>query len=80
VRDPAVDALIEHIVQADTREDLVTASRALDRALRSGWYFTPHFHSKTHRVSYRNKFGIPAVLPKYYTAESWALRMWWSKE
>jgi microcin C transport system substrate-binding protein len=80
VRDPAIDALIEHIVQADTREDLVTASHALDRVLRAGWYFTPHFHSKTHRVSYRNKFGIPPVLPKYYTAESWATRMWWSEK
>jgi microcin C transport system substrate-binding protein len=80
VRDPAVDALVEHIVQAETREQLVTASHALDRVLRCGWYFTPHFHSKTHRVSYRNKFGIPTVLPKYYTAEPWAMRMWWSKE
>lgn len=80
INDPAVDALIEHIVQADTREDLVTASRALDRILRVGWYFTPHFHSRTHRVSYRNKFGIPAVLPKYYTAEPWAIRTWWSKQ
>ncbi|MBI1889396.1 MAG: ABC transporter substrate-binding protein [Burkholderiales bacterium] len=80
VRDPAVDALIEHIVQAETREDLVTACRALDRILRAGWYFTPHFHSRTHRVSYRNKFGIPAALPKYYTAEPWAVRMWWSKQ
>jgi microcin C transport system substrate-binding protein len=79
VRDPAVDALIEHIVQAETREDLVTASRALDRVLRAGWYFTPHFHSRTHRVSYRDKFGIAQALPKYYQAESWALRMWWSK-
>lgn len=80
VHDPAVDALIDAIVQVETREQLVTACRALDRVLRVGWYFTPHFHSKTHRVSYRNKFGISAILPKYYTAESWALRMWWSKE
>ncbi|MBS0308699.1 MAG: ABC transporter substrate-binding protein [Proteobacteria bacterium] len=80
VHDPAVDALIDAIVQAETREQLVAACRALDRVLRVGWYFTPHFHSRTHRVSYRNKFGIPVVLPKYYTAESWATRMWWSKD
>jgi microcin C transport system substrate-binding protein len=80
IRDPAVDALVERIVQADSREELVAASRALDRVLRAGWYFTPHFHSRTHRVSYRNRFGIPAVLPKYYSAEPWAVRMWWSNQ
>lgn len=80
IHDPAVDALVNYVVRADTQEDLVIAARALDRVLRHAWYFTPHFYSRSHRVSYRNKFGIPSVSPKFYTAESWALRMWWSKE
>lgn len=79
IHDPAVDALVNAVVHADTQEELVTASRALDRILRHGWYFTPHFHSRSHRVSYRNKFGFPNQFPKYYYAESWALRMWWSQ-
>lgn len=65
LQDPAIDALIEHVVQADGREALVTATRALDRALLWGHYVIPQFHSGTYRVIYWDKFGRPETAPKY---------------
>ena len=79
IKDPAVDALIAQILRSDSRASLVTGARALDRVLRHGWYLVPHFYSASHRVAYRDVFGIPATLPKYYTAPSWALKTWWRK-
>ncbi|GHD56900.1 ABC transporter [Thalassobaculum fulvum] len=65
VRDPVVDALVEKVIQAPDREALVAATRALDRVLLWGFYVVPHFHSETYRLVYWNKFGKPAVAPKY---------------
>ena len=65
IQDPAIDRLIDHVVQADSREALVTATRALDRALLWGHYVIPQFHSGTFRVVFWDKFGQPKVAPKY---------------
>ncbi len=63
--DPAVDYLIDKIIEAPTREDLVAATRALDRVLLWGHYVIPHWHTRVIRVAYWNKFGRPAVTPRY---------------
>jgi microcin C transport system substrate-binding protein len=65
VAHPAVDALLEKIVTAKTRDELRTACRALDRVLRSGRYWVPMWYSATHRVAYWDMFGRPEKLPKY---------------
>lgn len=49
IRNPAVDALIEKMVQADTRAELVTASRALDRILRWSFLCIPQWYSNETR-------------------------------
>jgi microcin C transport system substrate-binding protein len=77
VRDPAVDAVIARLLQSQTRGELVTAARVLDRLLRHGWYLVPHFHAPTHRVAYWNRLAHPEKLPKYYSAETWMLKTWW---
>jgi microcin C transport system substrate-binding protein len=51
-----VDALIDKIITAPTREDLITATRALDRVLLWGHYVVPHWHIRYERVAYWNKF------------------------
>jgi microcin C transport system substrate-binding protein len=79
VRDPAVDALIAKVLASDSREELVTASRALDRVLRHGWYLVPHFHVAAHRVAFRDVFGFPRTLPRYYAAQPWLLKTWWRR-
>ncbi len=63
--DPAVDYLIDKIIQAPTREDLVVATRALDRVLLWGHYVIPHWHTRVIRVAYWDKFGRPSITPRY---------------
>ncbi len=63
IRDPVVDALIEKLIAAQTREELVTACRALDRVLQWGFYVVPHWHIDYDRVLFWDKFGRPDVTP-----------------
>ena len=65
INDPAIDALIDHVIFAPNRETLVAASRALDRALLWGHYVIPQWHVQYDRIAYWDKFGRPAKLPNY---------------
>ena len=65
VRDPVVDRLVELVIQAPDRKSLVTRTRALDRVLLWGFYCIPNWHIRAYRVAYWDKFGRPAVAPKY---------------
>jgi len=79
VRDPAVDALLDKVVSAKTRPQLITAVRALDRVLRHGHYSIPHWYGGVHRVAWRSgKFEQPVNAPKYYQPENWAVSTWWA--
>jgi microcin C transport system substrate-binding protein len=64
IKDPVVDALIDKVVAAETRDDLEAAVRALDRVLLWGHYVVPHFVDNGYRVAYRNKFDRPEILPE----------------
>ncbi len=77
LKSPAVDALIDDVLRAGNREELVTASRALDRVLMQGCYVIPHWYSPTHRVAYNRNLMYPDRLPYYYSAEGWVLTAWW---
>ncbi|MDT8282619.1 MAG: ABC transporter substrate-binding protein, partial [Gammaproteobacteria bacterium] len=77
IKDPVVDALVQAIVQAKDREQVVIASRALDRVLLYGEYLVPNWYINVHRVAYWNKFGIPKTPPLYYDPVSWMLKAWW---
>ena len=79
IQDPAVDVLLDHVLSAKTRPQLITAVRALDRVLRHGHYSVPHWYGGVHRVAWRNgRFELPAVMPRYYQPESWASSTWWA--
>ena len=75
-----VDALVQNIVQAKDREEVVTASRALDRVLLYGEYLVPNWYINVHRVAYWDKFGVPETQPLYYEPISWLLKAWWIKD
>lgn len=77
VEDPVVDALIGRIIAATDRDDLITATRALDRVLLWNWYVVPHWHSDTYRIAYWNKFGSPETPPRYGLP---FLTTWWVEE
>jgi microcin C transport system substrate-binding protein len=77
LKDPVVDNLVTALVRADSRAELVAASRALDRVLVHKYIVVPHWYSATHRVAYRNRFGMPKVSPKYYQADPYVISSWW---
>ena len=66
IADPAVDALVDIIIAAKTREDLTTACRALDRVIRAGRYWIPHWYLASHRIAFWDVFGRPAAQPRYF--------------
>jgi len=79
LKNPAVDALLEQVVSAQTRPQLVARLRALDRVLRHGHYTVPHWYGGVHRVAWRaGRFEQPAVTPRYYQPEGWVTSVWWA--
>ncbi len=66
ISDPAVDALIDAIIAADSRPALVTACRALDRVIRAGRYWIPNWYKASHWIAYWDEFGRPAAQPRYF--------------
>ena len=76
IQDPAIDKLIEALIQAPNREQLVLHARALDRVLQWNHFVVPQFHIGSHRIAYWDKFGFPEVRPTY----SLGIDTWWSKE
>ncbi|GEC16539.1 extracellular solute-binding protein [Nitrobacter winogradskyi] len=78
IADPAIDALMEQVIAADTRAKLVFAARALDRVIRAGRYWVPQWYSNTHRLAYWDVFAHPPSLPKYLGVM--APDIWWSTQ
>ena len=76
LRNPAIDTLVEGLIQADSRESLVNHARALDRVLLAGHYVVPNWHIKTWRLAYWDSIEHPAAPPPY----DYALHSWWSTE
>ena len=86
IKNKAIDFLIERMDQAKTMEELRTATRALDRVFMYEHYEVPDLYGGSNRVSRWDKFGIPKVVPKYYTIATpsdymqWAITAWWDKD
>jgi microcin C transport system substrate-binding protein len=57
--DPAIDALINRIVQAKDRDSLAVTARALDRILLWRWYTVPNWENLSFNVAWWDRFGRP---------------------
>ena len=73
VKDDVVDSLIEKLINAKDREDLITITRALDRVLLWNYYVIPQWHISAYRVLYWDMFDQPKKKPKY----SLGFDTWW---
>ncbi|KLK94379.1 hypothetical protein AA309_03865 [Microvirga vignae] len=71
---PAVDALIEKIGNAATRQELNIACRALDRVLRAGHYWVPMWFKASDWIAYWDQFSRPETKPRF---SSGAPGTWW---
>jgi microcin C transport system substrate-binding protein len=78
VSDPVIDALIERIIEAPSRVALVSACKALDRVIRAGRYWVPHWYKPSHWLAFWDVFGRPATQPRYGRGvpETW----WYDRE
>lgn len=74
VNDPVVDEMIDKLLSAQTRDEQVAATRALDRVLLWQHYSIPNWYINYHRLAYRNRFAFVTTPP--YTL---GLRTWWLK-
>jgi len=79
IRSLAIDGLIDRIIYAETKEELIAGSKALDRALWYGYYLIPNWYLAVHRLSYKNKFATPESLPLYYSPFQ-LLMTWWIEQ
>ncbi|MHA6196266.1 extracellular solute-binding protein [Pseudomonas wadenswilerensis] len=69
-----VDHLLDALLAAQTRDDQVAATRALDRVLLWQHYMIPNWYLDYHRLAYRNRFAFVTTPP--YTL---GLNTWWLK-
>ena len=76
VANPAIDALIEKAIAAQTRQELNVACRALDRVFRAGRYWVPQWYRRSHPVAYWDQFSHPEKPPKYAQGTG-APENWW---
>lgn len=76
IRDPAVDELIEGLIAACTRAELVAWTRALDRVLLWGFYVIPNWHLRADRVLYWDRYARPSVPLK----SGVKVELWWYDE
>lgn len=74
IRDPAVDALIEKVIGANSRAELTAAVRALDRVLMWNNYTVPQWFKGAHNIAYWNKFDRPATKPLFARG---VVDTWW---
>lgn len=74
VKNPAIDKLIDKVVFAKDRAELVAATKALDRVLLWNFYVVPHWHYPYERLAYWDMFGRPSILPSQTSAP---MQVWW---
>ena len=79
IKNPAVDEMITRIVSAKNRDELVAATRALDRILLWNNYVVPQFTYGKSRTARWDRFGRPDPLPKYASA-AFPTIWWWDAE
>ncbi|MFT5781657.1 MAG: microcin C transport system substrate-binding protein [Pseudomonas sp.] len=75
LKDVAIDSLVESLINAGSRQSLITHSKALDRALLWGYYVIPNWYINTWRTAYWDKLAHPKVTPRY----DLGLMTWWVK-
>ena len=73
IKNYAVDGLIESLINAKDRNELISITRALDRVLLWNYYVIPQWHISSYRVLYWNFFDQPQIKPKY----SLGFDTWW---
>jgi microcin C transport system substrate-binding protein len=75
IKNPAIDALIDKVIFARDRANLVAATKALDRVLLWNFYVVPQFSYGFSRYARWDRFSHAEPLPKY--GRSGLPALWW---
>jgi microcin C transport system substrate-binding protein len=79
IKNPAVDTLIERVIFAKDRDELVAATKALDRVLLWNFYVVPQWTYGKQRTARWDRFGHPQNMPKYGAA-AFPTIWWWDAD
>src|SRR5262249_7450940 len=74
IKNKSIDKLIDHVIFAKDRAELVAATRALDRVLLWNQYLVAQWHYPFDRLAYWDKFARPEKMPSVTPAFD---RVWW---
>lgn len=74
IKNPAIDKLIDRVIFAKDRDELVAATHALDRVLLWNYYAVPQWYDDRIKIAYWNKFGMPEKQPEYSGIDPFS---WW---
>ena len=74
VSNPAIDVLIDHVINAENKTELKISVKALDRALRALRFWVPQWYNNTYRVAYWDMYEHPDEIPPF---DLGYLDFWW---
>jgi microcin C transport system substrate-binding protein len=76
IANPAIDAILEKLIDSRSQEEFVVATRALDRIIRAERYVVFQWHKPAHWLAYWDYYDRPAIGPRYDTG---VLDTWWTR-
>ncbi len=81
VKSKAIDALVQRMTSARSKDQLLPACRALERVVSHLHLLIPQWTATTHRIAYNAwRLDRPAAMPPYAQGETWAIDTWWAKQ
>ncbi len=80
IKNPAVDDLINNIVEAKSRKELINSIQAMDRILTHQFYIVPNWYISYDRIVYWNKFSHPKINASQSSIINNILEWWWHDE
>ena len=79
VASPAIDAMIDTMLNTQSAEEFRAATRALDRVLTAGRYVIPIWQFDVGRIAHSADLTFPDTIPIYGDGVEWMPHVWWSK-
>jgi microcin C transport system substrate-binding protein len=74
IADPVLDEILKRLVRTRDWDDFLTITRVVDRILRAGHYWVPHWHKATHWIAFWDMFGRPETVPPFDPS---IIDTWW---
>lgn len=74
IQSPVVDAMIQHVIEADTQQELTSAVQALDRVLLWGYYMIPQYYAPYDRIIHSYHLIKPTSKELLYHND---IESWW---